>query len=178
MDTIEAIITRRSIRRFKEDKVTHETVEKIIKVASFSPSWKNTQITRYIAVENVEIKNRIALEFVPGFNQQAILTAPVLLAVSVIKNRSGYERDGSFSTPKGSGWQMFDCGIASQTVCLAAHSMGLGTVIMGIFDEDKIAELLNIPNEQELIALIAVGYPDIQPEPPKRKPVSDLLKYV
>ena len=53
--------------------------------------------------------------------------------------------------------------------CLAAHEAGLGTVIMGIFDEDGIRNLLNIPEEQELAALIAVGYPDISPERTEEK---------
>ena len=54
---------------------------------------------------------------------------------------------------------------------------GLGSVIMGIFDEDKITELLEIPEERELAALIAVGWPDIDPEVPKRKSVDDLLQF-
>ena len=74
-------------------------------------------------------------------------------------------------------WQMFDVGAACQTFCLAAKEKGLGTVIMGIFDEDKITELLEIPEERELAALIAVGWPDIDPEAPKRKSVDDLLQF-
>ena len=72
---------------------------------------------------------------------------------------------------------MFDVGAACQTFCLAAHEAGLGTVIMGIWDEDGITELLDIPENQELAALIAIGYPDISPEAPKRKSVEDLLTY-
>ena len=52
---------------------------------------------------------------------------------------------------------MFDAGIAVQTFCLAAHEAGLGTVIMGIWDEDGITELLDLPKDQELAALIAIG---------------------
>lgn len=178
MDTMQAIKTRRSIRRFQTDKITKAVLEEVIQTASFAPSWKNTQITRYIAVETEEIKRKIALECVPEYNQQAILTAPILLAVTVVKKRSGYERDGSFTTSKGSGWEMFDCGIASQTVCLAAHELGLGTVIMGIFEAERLTSLLEIPPEQELTALIAIGYFDSTPEMPKRKSVSELLKYV
>ena len=73
---------------------------------------------------------------------------------------------------------MFDVGAACQTFCLAAKDKGLGTVIMGIFDEDKITELLNIPEDRELAALIAVGWPDIEPEATKRKTVEDLLEYI
>ena len=72
---------------------------------------------------------------------------------------------------------MFDVGAACQTFCLAAHEAGLGTVIMGIWDEDGITELLDIPETQELAALIAIGYPDIEPEAPRRKSVEDLLTY-
>ena len=72
---------------------------------------------------------------------------------------------------------MFDVGAACQTFCLAAHEAGLGTVIMGIWDEDAITELLDIPERQELAALIAIGYPDVAPEAPKRKSVQDLLTY-
>ena len=68
-------------------------------------------------------------------------------------------------------------GIACQTFCLAAKEYGLGTVIMGIFDEDGITELLNIPEDQELASLIAIGYPESEPEPPKRKSARELLVY-
>ena len=99
------------------------------------------------------------------------------MAVTFIKGRSGFERDGSYSTKKEDRWQMFDVGAACQTFCLAAKEKGLGTVIMGIFDEDGISELLHIPEEQELAALIAIGWPDIDPDAPKRKSTEELLQY-
>lgn len=64
---------------------------------------------------------------------------------------------------------MFDAGVACQTFCLAAHEYGLGTVIMGVFDESGISSLLDIPKERELAALIALGYPDIEPSAPNAK---------
>lgn len=104
-------------------------------------------------------------------NGKIIENAPLLIAVTVIKNRCGYERDGSFSTERGDTWQMYDAGVASQTFCLAAYEAGLGTVIMGLFDNDKITSLLEIPVDRELVALIPVGYPDETPAAPKRKAV-------
>ena len=82
------------------------------------------------------------------------------------------------TAPKKKTAGMFDVGVASQTLCLAAHEAGLGTVIMGIWDEDGITDLLHIPEDQELAALIAIGYPDIVPDAPKRKSVDDLLTYL
>jgi nitroreductase len=177
MDTYDCIKQRRSIRKFKSDKISHDVIEKLIEFASFAPSWKNTQITRYIAIEDESIKNKIANDMVPPYNKTAIETASVLFAVSFVKNRCGFERDGSYSTAKGASWQMFDAGLASQTLCLAAADMGIGSVIEGIFDIDKISELLNIPDTQELVCLIPMGYPDEEPTMPKRKSVEDLLTY-
>ena len=177
MKAIDCIVGRRSIRKFKNDKINHSLLESIISTASFSPSWKNTQITRYIAIEDTSIIQKIADDFTPEFNANIVRQVSTLIAVTFIKGRCGFERDGSFSTKKGDRWQMFDVGAACQTFCLAAHEAGLGTVIMGIWDEDGITELLDIPETQELAALIAIGYPDIAPDTPRRKSVEDLLTY-
>lgn len=178
MNTVECIKTRRSIRKFKPDPVDHNVLESLVETASYSPSWKNTQITRYIAIEDSSILDKIVTDYTPDFNAKIIRQAPMLIAVTFIKGRCGFERDGSYSTKKEERWQMFDAGIACQTFCLAAHEAGLGTVIMGIWDEDGITDLLNIPEDQELAALIAIGYPDIDPQAPKRKSVNDLLTYL
>ena len=177
MNATECIKGRRSIRKYKNDKISHSVLESIVSNASFSPSWKNTQITRYIAIEDTSIIQKIADDFTPEFNANIIRQAPVLIAVTFMKGRCGFERDGSFSTKKEDRWQMFDVGVACQTFCLSAHEVGLGTVIMGIWDEDGITKLLEIPETQELAALIAIGYPDIVPDAPKRKSVEDLLTY-
>lgn len=177
MNATECIKGRRSIRKYKNERIDHSLLESIISTASYSPSWKNTQITRYIAIEDTSILKKIADEFTPEFNSNIVRQVSTLIAVTFVKNRSGFERDGSYSTKKGDHWQMFDVGAACQTFCLAAHEQGLGTVIMGIWDEDGITELLQIPETQELGALIAIGYPDIAPDAPKRKSVEDLLTY-
>lgn len=178
MNTTECIRTRRSIRKFKAVPVDHSLIESLISDTSYSPSWKNSQITRYIAIEDSSILNKIIQDYTPSFNSNIIRRAPILLAVTFIKGCCGFEHDGSYSTKKGDRWQMFDAGIACQTFCLAAHNAGLGTVIMGIWDEDGITELLKIPEDQELAALIAVGWPDVDPAAPKRKSVDELLTYL
>ena len=177
MKATDCIVGRRSIRKFKNDKISHSLLESIVSTASFSPSWKNTQITRYIAIEDTSIIKKIADDFTPEFNANIIRQVSTLIAVTFVKGRCGFERDGSYSTKKGDRWQMFDVGAACQTFCLAAHEAGLGTVIMGIWDEDGITEYLDIPETQELAALIAIGYPDIAPDAPKRKSVEELLTY-
>lgn len=180
MEALQCIETRRSIRNFKDTPVPHDLIEKIVKVASYAPSWKNTQVARYVVVENKEIQEKIANDAVLGFsyNTGTITKAAALVVVTMVHGRSGYEKDGSFTTSKEDRWEVFDTGIATQTFCLAAHDLGLGTVIMGIFDDSKVAELIGLEEGQKVAALISIGYPDEEPKAPARKDVSELLRFV
>ena len=178
MTVQECIRTRRSIRKFKSDTIDHAIMEEIIADASMAPSWKNSQTVRYVVCEGA-LKDRISREGTTVFpgNGAIIDQAPALICVVSIDKRSGYERDGSATTPKGDGWTMFDAGVAAQTLCLSAHDHGLGTVIMGIYDEARIVEILGLDEGRSVSALIPIGYPDIEPAAPKRKEVSDLLEF-
>lgn len=178
MNAKDCIKERRSIRKFKADPVDHALLSEIVETASYAPSWKHTQIARYIAVEG-DLKNKIAAQCTDAYprNGEIIAQAPMLIAVTFLTGRSGFERDGSFSTSKGSFWQSYDAGIATQTFYLAAWDKGIGSVIMGIFDEAKAARLLNLPEGRELAALIPVGYPDEAPAAPRRKPAEELLTF-
>ncbi len=179
MEALECIESRRSVRRFTEEPVTKEQIEAVISYAKYAPTWKNTQVNRYIAVIDPEKQAKIAEEAVMGFegNKKIIASAPVLIVQTIVDARSGYERDGSFSTSKGTHWQSYDAGIAGQTLSLAAHALGLGAVIMGIFDEEKIKEIVNVPEGQSVAALIALGHPKFVPDPVPRKDVDVILSY-
>ena len=100
MDTTQCIQTRRSIRKYRPDPVDHSLLESIISTASYSPSWKNTQITRYIAIEDSAILKKIADDYTPSYNSNIVSQLSMLIAVTMVKGRSGFERDGSCSTKK------------------------------------------------------------------------------
>lgn len=178
MNVTECIRERRSIRKYKPDPIDHSILDSIISTASYSPSWKNSQITRYIAIEDPTLLHTIADKLTPIYNSNIVKQVPMLIAVTFIKGRCGFERDGSYSTTKGDHWQMFDVGVSCQSFCLAAHEAGLGTVIMGIFDEKEITELLHIPEDQELACLIALGSPDAPPDIPTRKTIEELRTFL
>ena len=176
MDTMTCIKTRRSVRKFTDTPVSEDMIKELITVASYAPSWKNTQTTRYIAISG-ETKEKLAKNCCAEHNQEIINGAPVLIATTIVDKRSGFERDGSFSTVRGDNWQAFDNGIAAQTLCLAAHDMGLGTVIMGLYDLEKAEEIIDVPEGQILMSLIALGYPNEEPNVPKKKTVDELLSF-
>lgn len=177
MEFMECVKARRSVRKYKKDPVPFECIEKAVEAAVYAPSWKNTQITRYYAVTNPEIKQQL-IEYLPSFNKPAAESAPVLMVASVVKYRSGYNREGQCDTPKGTGWQMYDCGLSNLLFCLEAAEQGLGTVIMGYFDEEAIAKAIGIPETEEVAAVFTLGYPDEEPTMPKRKGTDIILKQI
>lgn len=176
MQTLDCIKTRRSIRAFKKDTVSKKTIEQILDAAIMAPSWKNTQICRYTIISDRTkidyLADNCMMDFT--FNQNTLHGAPHLAVISMVEKRCGYERDGSFSTSKEDRWEMFDAGIAAQTFCLAGHDLGIGSVILGIFDEKKVAEAIALPGGQKIAALIAFGYAEGEVVAPKRKCVEDV----
>ena len=97
MTANECIKGRRSIRKFKQDPISHDLLAEIVETASYAPSWKHTQIVRYVAVEG-ELKDKIAAEGTSMFpnNGKIMQNAPMLIAVTTIRQdrlelgRSGY----------------------------------------------------------------------------------------
>lgn len=179
MDALTCIKTRRSVRKFTDEPISHETWEKVVEAASYAPSWKNTQVVRYTIVEDPAIIKEIGETAVLNFsyNTKTITRCPVLVVQSVVNGRSGYEKDGSFTTDKGSAWEMYDAGISAQTFCLAAHEYGIGTVIMGIIDDEKIGKLIDLPEGETVSALISAGHPAFAPDMPPRKSVDKLVRF-
>ncbi len=76
-------------------------------------------------------------------------------------------------TTKFGDWFMFDLGLATQSLCLAAWNLGLGTVVVGLFDHHRAAAVLGVPEGFELVAMLPLGYPAKQPAPPKRREISE-----
>lgn len=174
MEFQECLDNRRSIRDFKKEPISKEVIYKLIEAAQKAPSWKNSQVSRYYIVE--ELKEEL-LKYMPDFNINNAKNAPILIVTTVVKNRSGFERDGSYSTHIKDGFQYFDNGLQVQNLCLKAYEMGLGTLIMGLYDVEKVRKLLDIPEEQEIVTIIAVGYPNEKPEIPRRKNIEDIVVF-
>ena len=156
MEALQCIKTRRSVRKYSDQPVTREVLDAVFDAVTYAPSWKNTQSVRYTVVDSAELKAKIAEEAVLGFalNQKTISRCPVLLIQSTVNS------------------------ISAQTLCLAAKDMGLGTVIMGVFDEDILAKLIGLPEGQTVTGMIAIGYPAGENKMPPRKPASDIVTYL
>ena len=174
METLVAIKTRRSVRRFKPDPVDDKLLLQVLEAARWSPSWANTQCWRFIVVRNDGIKEQLAGVLStnnPATN--AIRSAPIVIVVCAELQKSGFYR-GQASTSKGD-WFMFDCGLAMENLALAAHSLGLGTVHVGLFDAEKAQTVLGVPPGFAVVEMTPLGFPDGEARTPPRKELTEFV---
>jgi len=174
MDFMDIIKKRRSIRRFLDKEIPDEALNQVLTAVQWSPSWANTQCWEVVVVTDPSVKSALA-ETVSPKNPatRAVEVAPVVLALCGKLKTSGYYK--GVAPTKFGDWFMFDLGIACQSLCLSAQEQGMGTVIVGLFDHDKAAAALNVPQGVEVVALIPVGYPDQSPKAPKRKTLAEFV---
>lgn len=176
MDVLEAIKGRRSIRKYKPDPVSDETLDTVLEAVRWAPSWANTQCWEVIVVRQAEMKAKIA-DTLPSGNPalSSVRDAPILLVLCATRNLSGFKR-GEVTTDKGD-WFMFDTGIAMESLCLAAHSLGLGTVIIGLFDAKRVEGILGVPGNISVVAMTPLGYSQGEVSAPRRKELADFVHF-
>ncbi len=141
MDVFECILSRRSIRSFKDEPVPDEALERILEAARWAPSAVNRQPWHFIVIRNRETLRRIAsLARYGSFISQA----PVAVAVV---------------TDPSSRWHLIDGSGAVQNMALAAWEMGIGTCWIGSLDRERVKEILRVPEELHLLTVLPFGYP-------------------
>ena len=173
-DFMDIIKGRRSIRNYQAKEIPEEILNDILQAVRWSPSWANTQCWEAIIVRDQGLKEALAATLGKANPaQKAMTAAPVVLALCGKVKSSGYYK-GQAATKFGD-WLMFDLGIVAQNICLTAYSKGLGTVIVGLFDNAKAVEILGVPEGYELLVFIPVGYPGKESPAPKRREISDFI---
>lgn len=174
MEVFEAIKTRRSIRHYKSEAIAEEKLNAVLEAARWAPSWANTQCWRFIVVRNNDTKAKLA-DALTSWNpaHEAIKEAPIVIVACAEMGKSGFFQDAPI-TDKGD-WCMFDVALAMQNLALAAHSLGLGTVHVGAFDAQKVAQLLNVPQGVAVVEVLPLGYPAREGRTPGRKELSELV---
>lgn len=149
--TIDAILKRRSVRKYEETPVTDDQLNEVLETARYAASWANRQGWHILVVKNAETRAKVSevLEANPG--QKAVATAPVLMVVCMDPTASGVQ--------KGKEYYMADAGILMDHLMLQAAELGLGTVFIGMFDEDKVRAVLGVPEEFRIVGLTPLGVP-------------------
>ena len=167
---------RRSVRNYQNQAVPEEVLNLILEAVQWSPSWANTQCWEVVVVKDPEIKRRLQETLSQGNPAtRAMVEAPVVLVLCGKQGVSGFYK-GQATTKLGD-WFMYDLGLATQSLCLAAWNLGLGTVVVGLFDHNLAAAVLGVPEGYELVAMLPLGYPTKQPAAPKRREISEFTHF-
>ncbi len=174
MEFRELTAARRSVRIYREG-IGHEALEAILKEAQQAPSWKNQQTARCYAVETPEILEDFRASALPAFNQNSSAHA-ALIVTTYVKDVVGFS-DGTPVNEIGNGWGAYDLGLHDAYLTLAARNAGYDTLIMGIRDASVIREKLNIPENEEIMSVIAVGKRAAEPSARPRKPLDEVVRF-
>lgn len=173
-ELMEVIKARRSVRKYEEKDVPEEVLNSILEAVRWSPSWANTQCWEVVVIRDKAIKENLKEAILPkNPATNAITQAPLLLAVCGKLKSSGFYNN--IVTTKFGDWFMFDLGLFTQTLCLAARDLGLGTVVVGLFDHDKAKGIIKVPEGYELVALVPLGYPAKISSAPQRREIREFV---
>ena len=167
MNVVEAIKTRKSVRSYLQKDIEDEKLQIILEAGRLAPSASNRQEWRFLIVRNPELKQNIA----QAANQQMfIATAPVVL-VACAETDGHTMKCGQMSYP-------IDLAITLDHITLTAVELGLGTCWIGAFNEEKVKEILGIPDEIRVVELMPLGYPSDPTSVEKnRLPLKKIVKY-
>lgn len=170
------VATRRSVRDYKAGTtITAAQVRELIACAIEAPSWANSQTTRYYVALDPD-KVAAVKELVGAGNARNTANAPVMIVSTFVKGQSGFGR-GNQANEIGDGWGAYDNGVSNAYFILKAREQGFDTLIMGMRDSDGLRKLFNIPDTEQVMAVISLGYRASDPNRPARKAMDDIVKF-
>ncbi len=174
MEFKELIAARRSVRGY-DTAIEHDALIEILKEAQQAPSWKNQQTSRCYAVETPETLEDFRASALPSFNRNSSAHA-ALVVTTYVRDVVGFN-DGTPANEIGNGWGAYDLGLHDAYLVLAAKNAGYDTLIMGIRDADIIRAKLNIPENEVIMSVIAVGKRGAEPSARPRKPLDEVVRF-
>jgi len=158
METLKAILTRRSIRKFTGKNIPEEIITKLLESAMYAPSARNTQPWHFIV-----INQRVILDKLPHVHPYAEMCYEASLAILVC---------GDTNIENLEGYIAVNCAAATQNILLTAHDLGLGSVWLGVYPRkermEPLSKLFNLPQNIIPVSLVALGYPNEQINMPGR----------
>jgi Nitroreductase len=168
-------LTRRSIRNYEPGRsISEAQVRELLSAAQNAPSWANQQPSKYYVAISPE-KQAAVLEMIGG-NKDRVANAPVMIVSTFEKGKSGFFR-GMPANDAGDFWGAYDNGLSNAYLVLKARDMGFDTLIMGMRESDRLRALFNIPENEMILAVIALGYRAEEPNMPVHRPLDEVVKF-
>jgi nitroreductase len=174
MNIKEIIEKRQSNRKYKPDTVEREKIMQCIEAAHLAPSACNAQAWKFVIVDEPALREQLAVAANGMGMNNFVAQAPVIIAV-VLESANATSAIGSRIKRKD--YTQIDIGIAVEHICLQATGLGLGSCIVGWFNERKVKKLLQIPFTKRVPLLVTLGYPDDEQRVKKRKKIENIYSF-
>lgn len=168
MEFYDVIKKRRSVRKYRKDKIPEDVLKRILEAGRIAPSAKNIQPWKFIVIKDEETKKKVALACK---KQMWMADADVIVCGCAIE-KIAYGKMGGYMSS-----YPIDLAIAMDHIILAAANEGLGTCWIGAFDEKEVKEVLNIPDDIRVVALTPIGYPAEEPKDRGRKTFEEVFTF-
>ena len=177
MEFSKLIEERRSVRDYKCGvSISRDDIEKMIYAAQQAPSWKNSQTGRYYIASTPKAVSYVRENCLASFNYSRTENASAFVLMAFKKGISGFTPDGEPTDALGNGWGASDLGLQNAIFLLKAKELGYDTLIMGLRDEAELREMLSIPDDEIMVAVIAIGKRASDPQKPQRRELDEILK--
>ena len=161
---LNCIKERYSVRKFQDRVIEQEKLDTLLKAAQLAPSARNTQPCKFVVIRDEEKRKKLT-DICKG--QKFVSQAPVTIAICA--NNTDY------TMTCGQKAYTIDAAIAAEHIVLQATEMGLGTCWIGAFFHDEIANLINLPHDYKIVALLPVGYPEIEKGKRNLKSIEEIV---
>ena len=176
MNMFETIRIRRAIRKYTSQPVEEEKLLQVLEASRLAPTWANKQCCKVIVIRSQETKEALSeISNVPGSGyplnpaRKSLVSAPIVLVICADPELSG--------NMYGKEYYLVDVGIVMDHIMLTAASLGLGTCFVGVFDEEKVKRLLDVPANIRVVGITPLGYPERWPDARPRKVLNELVAY-
>jgi len=173
---LELIKTRQSDRSYNNKSVEKEKIGRIVEAGRMAPSACNAQPWKFIIVDDPGLLDQLAVAASAKLLGMNSFVGQAPLQIVVIREKANMSsRIGT--TVKNKDYSLIDIGIASENICLQARAEGLGSCMIGWFDEKMVRKILHIPRSKRVELIITIGYPAKELRDKKRKATEEISSY-
>jgi nitroreductase len=173
---LELISMRQSDRKYSSRPVEKEKLERITEAARLSPSACNGQPWRFIVVNDPMVLESVADAAINKVLRINTFIHQVPAMIVIVRESANFNSKFG-STVKAKDFSLIDIGIAAGNICLQAEAEGLGSCIIGWFDEPKVRKILGIPRSKRIELIITLGYSEAEQRQKRRKPQEEVISY-
>jgi nitroreductase len=173
---LELIKSRQSDRKYSDKPVEKEKLERILEAGRMAPSACNAQPWKFIVVTDTKLVEQVAVAASAKLLGMNTFVAQAPVQIVVVREKPNFSSKVG-ATIKNRDYSLIDIGIASESICLQAKAEGIGSCMIGWFDEKMLRKILNIPNSKRVELIITLGYSLSDQREKRRKPAEETVSY-